>query len=58
LDEDSITNWISYNKWINDSTTSERAKSKQFLLKHGLGWSQKADFDKEERCSRASEGVI
>jgi hypothetical protein len=46
LNEDSITNWISYNKWINDSMDSERAKSKQFLLRHELGMSQKTGFDK------------
>lgn len=42
LNKDSITNWISYNKWINASIDLERAKSKQFLLRLELRFSQKA----------------
>lgn len=41
LDKDSIANWISYNKWINESIDLERAKSKQILLRHELRFSQK-----------------
>lgn len=42
LDKDSIKNWISYNKRLNDSMDSERAKSKQFLFRPELRFSQKA----------------
>lgn len=58
LDKDSITNWISYSKWINDSMDLERAKSKQFLLRHELEIRPEGRFDKEERCFRASGVVI
>lgn len=52
LNKDSITNWISYNKWVNDSTDLERTKSKQFLLRHELRFSQKAGPTSKKDVSR------
>lgn len=46
LDKNSIANWVSHNKWINDSLNSERAKSKQFLVRRELEFSPKSGFYK------------
>lgn len=51
LDKDSITNWISYKKWVNKSMDSERGKRKQFLSRPELRVSQKAGSTSKKEVS-------